>query len=93
VAGALPEEHGDLHLAELRRSSEAAAEMNHCRRCDSDYEKPGTCNCFVGKVTVTPFTPTTTTPLVPNTVPWPSAPKPYEWPASPYRAFGTAFSS
>lgn len=20
--------------------------MNHCRRCDSDYEKPGTCNCF-----------------------------------------------
>lgn len=20
--------------------------MNHCRRCDSDYDKPGTCNCF-----------------------------------------------
>lgn len=20
--------------------------MNHCRRCESDYEKPGTCNCF-----------------------------------------------
>lgn len=20
--------------------------MNHCRDCNSDYEKPGTCNCF-----------------------------------------------
>jgi hypothetical protein len=20
--------------------------MNHCRKCQSDYEKPGTCNCF-----------------------------------------------
>lgn len=20
--------------------------MNHCRRCQSDYEKPGTCNCY-----------------------------------------------
>jgi len=20
--------------------------MNHCRKCDSDYEQPGTCNCF-----------------------------------------------
>lgn len=20
--------------------------MNHCRNCNSDYEKPGTCNCF-----------------------------------------------
>ena len=23
--------------------------MNHCRRCESDYEKPGTCNCFAEK--------------------------------------------
>jgi hypothetical protein len=20
--------------------------MNYCRKCQSDYEKPGTCNCF-----------------------------------------------
>ncbi len=20
--------------------------MNYCRRCESDYEKPGTCNCY-----------------------------------------------
>jgi hypothetical protein len=20
--------------------------MNHCKKCQSDYEKPGTCNCF-----------------------------------------------
>ncbi len=23
--------------------------MNYCRRCESDYEKPGTCNCFAEK--------------------------------------------
>lgn len=28
--------------------------MNHCRKCDSDYEKPGSCNCFAAaKVAVT----------------------------------------
>ena len=23
--------------------------MNYCRKCQSDYEKPGTCNCFADK--------------------------------------------
>jgi len=23
--------------------------MNYCRKCQSDYEKPGTCNCFAEK--------------------------------------------
>ena len=29
--------------------------MNHCRRCDSDYEKPGTCNCFAEKPVAQPL--------------------------------------
>lgn len=27
--------------------------MNHCRKCDSDYATPGTCNCFAAKSTQT----------------------------------------
>ena len=23
--------------------------MNYCRKCQSDYEKPGTCNCFAAE--------------------------------------------
>lgn len=28
--------------------------MNHCRKCQSDYEKPGTCNCFAPQVAAQP---------------------------------------
>jgi hypothetical protein len=28
--------------------------MNYCRRCESDYEKPGTCNCFAEGSDATP---------------------------------------
>jgi len=44
--------------------------MNHCRRCDSDYDQPGTCNCFAPA----PPAPTITVPEQPNTT-W--IPMPY----------------
>lgn len=28
--------------------------MNYCRKCQSDYEKPGTCNCFAPQIQVAP---------------------------------------
>lgn len=30
--------------------------MNLCRRCESEYEKPGTCNCFAEKAPREPGT-------------------------------------
>lgn len=29
--------------------------MNHCHRCNSDYEKPGTCNCFAPQAASPPL--------------------------------------
>lgn len=26
--------------------------MNYCRKCQSDYDRPGTCNCFAERVEV-----------------------------------------
>lgn len=47
--------------------------MNYCRKCQSDYEKPGTCNCFapVAPREATPpvFVPYTQ-PVLPLYQPW-----------------------
>lgn len=47
--------------------------MNHCRRCDCDFEKPGTCNCFAKvapredvPVPVVPWVPTPVVPVYPQ---------------------------
>jgi len=58
--------------------------MNHCRRCDSDYEKPGTCNCYATTQPVVPLNPGITyipipfvPPPQPNTAPAPWTPTIY----------------
>lgn len=49
--------------------------MNYCRKCQSDYEKPGTCNCFAPQqatpafVPYVPYYPWTVTPYRPWWVP------------------------
>ena len=45
--------------------------MNYCRKCQSDYEKPGTCNCFAPQK------------AAPNYVPWYPYPY-YPWTPAPY---------
>lgn len=59
--------------------------MNHCRRCDSDYEKPGTCNCYAPTFTQllpSPYVHPPTTVIIPTV--WPSpATTPLPW-VSPY---------
>lgn len=54
--------------------------MNHCRRCDSDYEKPGTCNCYApNALPVAPILPWV--PWIPYVPPQPWYP--YPW-VNPY---------
>lgn len=48
--------------------------MNYCTKCESFYQKAGTCNCFAGTqpAQITPWRPvdgTTTTPF-PSYTPW-----------------------
>lgn len=71
--------------------------MNYCRKCQSDYEKPGTCNCFAPQAapiapTITPtpwaphpWTPSPLQPTIPN--PWITGPIWYYRP--PYTTDGT----
>jgi hypothetical protein len=47
--------------------------MNYCRKCQSDYEKPGTCNCFAPAAAAAPL-PWTITPQ-PYYPPWPQYPQ------------------
>lgn len=42
--------------------------MNYCTKCESFYQKPGTCNCFAGTQPAITITPQPSTP----THPWPS---------------------
>lgn len=55
--------------------------MNHCHRCNSDYEKPGTCNCYAPQAAqpwplpfvqvIPPAHPGVITPYeYPNIAPW-----------------------
>lgn len=61
--------------------------MNHCRRCDSDYEKPGTCNCFA-PIRVTPQPPYVV-PCITQPVIWPQpATVPYVDPSRPTITWG-----
>ena len=39
--------------------------MNYCRKCQSDYEKPGTCNCFAPQAATPQWSP-----FYPNYTPW-----------------------
>lgn len=67
--------------------------MNYCRKCQSDYEKPGTCNCFAEKQAdgvPAPFFPYSPweRPIYPGTSPWQNplyVPSPTFYPTSPYR--------
>lgn len=56
--------------------------MNYCHKCQSHYEKPGTCNCFAEKPPEQP---------APVYVPYPYYPVypiyPAPWPAYPYEPF------
>ena len=54
--------------------------MNYCRKCQSDYEKPGTCNCYAGTQPMKPVQP-----FFPYS-PWerPIYPSPTVKPWSPY---------
>lgn len=46
--------------------------MNHCRRCDSDYNTPGTCNCYAPLLPSSPLPISIPSPtLTPNPSPWP----------------------
>lgn len=48
--------------------------MNYCRKCQSDYEKPGTCNCFAPitpRQDVAPLPYVPYVPYVPNYPPLP----------------------
>ncbi len=62
--------------------------MNYCRKCQSDYEKPGTCNCFAEGTqgwiapTTLPFNL-----IYPGTSPWtnPIYISPTILPMSPYK--------
>ena len=45
--------------------------MNYCRKCQSDYEKPGTCNCFAGQQEAQPVTSFKTT--------WVQCPHCWQW--------------
>lgn len=47
--------------------------MNYCRRCHSDYDRPGTCNCFA------PVPPREAAPVV-IPCPLPVYPQPYPYP-------------
>ena len=55
--------------------------MNYCHRCQSHYEKPGTCNCFAEKPAPEPIqvTPPLTYPWVyPIYIPWKTYPDTWE---------------
>ena len=55
--------------------------MNYCRKCQSDYEKPGTCNCFAPQAAQ----------FVPNYWPWQPLYPPYR-PDGPWIWYGGATS-
>jgi len=53
--------------------------MNHCHRCNSDYEKPGTCNCYAPFPVLAPQP--YRIPYIPPPTIWPqptTAPDPYK---------------
>lgn len=52
--------------------------MNYCRKCQSDYSTPGTCNCFA-PIRVAPRTP-----VVPSFPPPPVVPYIGDPPTTPY---------
>ena len=67
--------------------------MNYCRKCQSDYDQPGTCNCFAPlSVTVTPYIPVTV-PFVPYSPPtFPTYPSAVPWnPNYPTTIWGNAY--
>lgn len=50
--------------------------MNYCRKCQSDYEKPGTCNCFAPQQAA-PAYPWPYTPYIPYSPVWITPYQPY----------------